>query len=201
MGLIIDYNLRFKEHVSQCIRRSYISLKMLYPHRKLLSETLKIKLAEVLVLSHFNYCDVIYGPCLEKIDINRIEKLQKSCLRFIYGIRKYDPISHKLKEAKWLNMENRRKMHSLVLFHGVISKKCPPYLVNKIKFRTDVHNLNLRFKGLITPPPHKTALFTRCFSFNISKLYNCLPAEMINLQSAAFKNKLKKHFLDSSLPS
>lgn len=101
-------DLRFKKDINRRIQKAYANLKMLYPNRHLLSQSLKLKLTDSLVLSHFNYCDVIYGPCLDKLDSNRIEKVQKSCLRFIYGIRKFEPISYKLKEAKWLCMEDRR---------------------------------------------------------------------------------------------
>ncbi|CAH0555180.1 unnamed protein product [Brassicogethes aeneus] len=98
LGIIMDTNLRYEGHISKCIKKAYSSLKMLYPHRHILSQTLKLKLTDSLVLSHFNYCDVVYGPCLDKVNINRIEKVQKSCLRYTYGIRKYDPISYKLQE-------------------------------------------------------------------------------------------------------
>lgn len=147
------------------------------------------------MLSHFNYCDVLYGPCLDGIYKLKIEKVQKNCLRFIYGIRKFDPVSHKLKDAKWLSMENRRKLHSLVLFHNIIYKNCPPYLTDKINFRTDVHNLNLRFKGLITPPPHKTSLFQRSFTYNIYKLYNGLSESLKSLKPSTFKIIMKKELL------
>ena len=191
MGVIIDTELRFRDHIAKCIQKAYFSLKLLYPHRHLLSEALKIKLTDSLVLSHFNYCDVLYGPCLDGKDINRVERVQKSCLRFIYGIRKFDPISHKLKNAKWLNMLDRRKLHSLVLFHSVIYYNCPPYLTNKIVYRTDVHRLNLRFQGLISPPPHKTSMFRRSFSYNIYKLYNRIPKSLKTCKPSIFKNKIK----------
>ena len=75
-------------------------------------------------------------------------------------------------------MANRRLLHAYVCFQGVVTAKSPPYLYNKIRFRTDVHNLNVRRKSLITPPFHKTALFERSFSYNICKLYNRIPANI-----------------------
>lgn len=198
LGLIFDTELRFKPHVNKCIQKAYATLKMLFPNRHLLSQGLKIKLTDTLVLSHFNYCDTVYGPCLDKLDIIRIEKVQKSCLRFIYGIRKYEHITHKLKDANWLTMQNRRTLHAVVLYHNIINNRIPPYLVNKIKYRTDVHTLNLRFRGLISPPAHKTSIFRRCFTYNIYKLYNQVPDEMKILKPALFKTKYKKHLLESS---
>lgn len=54
----------------------------------------------------------------------------------------------------------------------------------KIKFHTDVHNLNLRFRGLITPSQHHTTVYERSFTYNVYKLYNGL--------SISLKKKLKK---------
>lgn len=189
LGLDIDTDLRFTQHINKCIGRAYANLKMLFPHRHILPINLKIKLTDALVLSHFNYCDVVYGPCLTEIDRQRIQRVQKSCLRYIYGIRKFQPVSHKLITAKWSDMESRRKFHAACLYHSIIIFKHPPYLYNKITFRSDVHNLNLRFRGLISPPSHRTALYERCFTFNIYLIYNEIPSELKTLNLAAFKRR------------
>lgn len=193
LGVIFEVGLRFKKHISKCIQKAYYNLKLLYPHRHLLSKSLKIKLTDSLVLSHFNYCDVLYGPCLDKVDINRIQRAQKSCLRFIYGVKKYEKISHKLLEAEWLSMAARRQLHSLILFHNVIVNKSPPYLFDKIVFRSDVHTLNLRYKGLLSPPTHRTAIYRRSFSYTIYYLYNQLPSVYKHLSTSNFKTQVKKH--------
>lgn len=195
LGVLMDNTLKFSSHITNCIKKSYGNLKLLYPHRHTLNESLKIKLTDTLVLSHFNYCDVLYGPCLDKMDKNRIERVQKSCLRYIYGIRKFEPISYKLKDAKWLNMENRRKYHAASLYHAIILNKTPLYLHKKIKYRTDVHTLNLRFRGLISPPLHHTAIFRRSFTYNIYILYNSLPLSFKQLNLNPFKREYKKHLL------
>lgn len=175
LGLHIDTKLRFKTHVTTCIQKAYMNLKLIYQQRQFLSCNLKRTICESLVLTHFNHCDVVYGPCLDSTDIGRIQRVQNGCLRLIYGLRKYDRISHTLVSAKWLNMSNRRKLHSLILYHKIITSKTPPYLYNKITFRTDVHNLNLRRKIYLIIPRHKSTLFKRSFAYNISSLYNDCP--------------------------
>ena len=187
----LDTDLRFKTHIKKCLQKAYASLKMLYPHRNILSQNLKIKLTDALVLSHFNFCDVIYSPCLDQVDKQKIERAQKSCLRYIYGIRKFEPVSYKLIDTNWLTMEKRRKLHSLVLFHKIITNQSPPYLLHKITYRTDIHNLNLRFRGLISLPPHRSAMFRRCVSHNIYFLYNEIPQGLRQLTLPAFRKKIK----------
>ena len=187
----MDTDLRFNIHINKCLQKAYASLKMLYPHRHALSWNLKIKLTDALVSSHFNFCDVVYSPCLDHIYKQKIERVQKSCLRYIYGIRKFERISHKLEDAGWATMEKRRELHSVVLFHKVIYYQTPPYLLNKITFRSDVHTLNLRFGDRISPPPHRTAMFRRCFTWNIYLLYNQLPHDWKQLTLLSFEKNVK----------
>lgn len=166
LGVILDNTLRYRDQILKCIQRSYAALKLLYPHRNSLTVATKKILCDTLVLSQFNYCSALYGPSLDVDFANRIQRVQNSCLRFIFGIRKYDHISHKLIDIKWLNMNNRRKLHALCLYHKIIIYKKPPYLYEKITFRTDVHNINVRNKGSISPPSHKTVFFLRDVSLS-----------------------------------
>nr|CAH7760114.1 unnamed protein product [Callosobruchus chinensis] len=70
LGLMFDDAPRFKSHVSGCIKRTYASFKALYSHRHYLSRALKIMLCDIpiLVLRHFKFSDVVYGPCLNRDD-------------------------------------------------------------------------------------------------------------------------------------
>ena len=196
LGLEIDTDLRFSNHITNCIKKAYINLKMLYPHRYVLSKENKIMLTDALVLSHFNFCDAVYSACLTIADQDRIQRVQKSCLRYIYGIKKYEPVSYKLKSAGWLTMKSRRLLHSCCLYQSIMLNKTPPYLYNKIKFRTDIHSLNLRFRGLISPPIYKKLIFTRSFSYNVYKLYNDLPTHLKTLKLTKFRNSYRRILMD-----
>ena len=84
--------------------------------------------------------------------------MQNSCLRYIFGIRKFEHVSHKLEEVGWLNMYARRELTSLCLFHKIIVQRCPRYLFQLITFRSDVHNINVRHRGCFSPPAHRLYL-------------------------------------------
>ena len=193
LGVIIDADLRFKENTNKLLQKGYSSLKLIYGNRHFLPRKTKILLCETLVLSTLNYADCLYGPCLDSVYVKKVQKLQNSCLRLIYGIRRNQRISHKLKETNWLNMKNRRLHHSACLFHNIVIDKSPVYLYQKIKFRTDVHTLNVRFKGLLTPPVHRTEIFTRCFSYQVYKIYNNIHDTLKNYSKCHFKKIYKLH--------
>lgn len=193
----MDNTFRYSNHISKCIKRSYASLKLIYPHRRYLPTDVKLMLCSALVLSQFCYLSQVYAPCLTVRDKTRIQRVQNSCLRLAYGVRKYQRISHKRKEAGWLSMDDRFLLASACLYHKIIITKTPHYLYDRIRFRTDVHNLNVRFKSQITPPTHKTTLFERSFSFCIYKTYNNIPSEIKLKGLGGFKKAmidlLKEH--------
>lgn len=128
--------------------------------------------------------------------MNRIQRVQNSCIRFIYGIRKFQHVSHKFSELGWLKMQYRFNVYMLCLYHKILIFKSPPYLYNKITFRSDVHNINVRYRGLITTPMHRTSLFERGFQYNIATLYNDLPSEMKFFKLSKFKNEIKKYYVN-----
>lgn len=192
LGLILDVNLRFSAHVSAIVKKSYCSLKLIYANRHILNKKTKTILCEALVLSHLNYADVVYGPCLLKADARRLQLIQNSCIRLICGLRKRDHVSAKIVEIGWLHTERRRILHCCSFYHKIITTKKPQYLLNKLRFRTDIHNINIRFKNTLTPPQHKTTLYRSSFTYNSAKLYNRIPANLKLLSSDTFSKRLKK---------
>lgn len=197
LGVVMDNSFRYISHVGNCLKRAYGILKMLYPHRRYLPEGVKLRLCESLILSQFNYCSQLYSICLDQATIYKIQKLQNSCLRFTYGIRKFQHISHKLSDAGWLNMRNRFKVQFLSLCHAVITQQLPEYLHEKVRYRTDVHHLGIRRSTFIYPPKHSLAIFERSFTYNIYKMWNALPEILTTSSSRVFKKRLTHMCMES----
>lgn len=198
LGVVMDNTFRFRKHVSLCLQRGYGSLKMLYPHRSYLSRPVKVALCSSLVLSRLQHCCQLYSACLDGEYAYKVQKLQNSCLRYIYGVRKYEHISHFLKPTNWLNMNNRFKMYRLCFYHSVMTKKEPRYLYNKIRYRTDVHNINIRRKDAISIPRHNMEMYKRSFSYSICTEYNDVPSELKLLHMKSFRSKIFKTLMANS---
>lgn len=192
LGLTVDSKLRFSDHINTLLKRAYASLKCIFAQRHILDTNSKRTLCDSLVLSTFNHCDVVYGPCLGYNNNRRIQKVQNSCLRLIHGIRRRQRVSYKLKDTKWLNMYNRRKHHMACFFHKIVSSGTPPYLLDKLQFRTDVHNINIRRISLFTIPKHRTQFFERAFSYVASTTLNNLGEANLSLSASAFRSRIWK---------
>nr|CAH7742951.1 unnamed protein product [Callosobruchus chinensis] len=198
LGLYIDEDLRFHDHVLHVTKQCYIMLRILFVNRELLNTNLKKDLCERLVLSKNLYAMVVYFPCLTVTDMNRLQIIQNTCSRLINNLRKYDHISHTYSHLKWLNMKNLFKYTFLCFVHKIMLTSIPAYLRNKLVSRFTIHNMSVRRKSLITMPLHHTALFDRSFTSNAVKLYNSISHEMRTTKSmTAFKSILKKTLLQN----
>ena len=89
---------------------------------------------------------------------NKIQKIPNSCIRFTFGLRKYDHVSAFIKNKSILNMKNRRLLHSLTLMFKIQNNKAPVYLRNRIKRHNETHNHFTRNRLNIDPPFARTKL-------------------------------------------
>lgn len=197
LGLWFDENLRFTRHVNYLCQSSYLTLKQLYPHKNIMTSELKLNLCNALIISKISYCDSVYGPALLNMDSIRLQRIQNSCYRFAFGIRKYQSgISNIIQNSGNLKLDKLRKLHLLCITHKILGSSTPSYLFNKLrKLHRNSANFKTRHSLLLEIPRHATAMYTRSFTYNASKEYNSLPSEFKNYTIKNFKKKLKKFLL------
>lgn len=53
----------------------------------------------------------MYYPCLDADTKNRLQKIQNTCCRFVCGLRKFDHVSSKFHELRWLKLDATWKLH------------------------------------------------------------------------------------------
>lgn len=192
LGVVFDNSLKFNLQVNKVIQKAYLNLKLLYSNRHILNFNMRKSLCESLVLSHLSYCSFIYEPCLGTVDKGRLQRVQNSCCRLIYGLRKYDQgISVRIKILRWLNISNRAKLHLLSFAHSVILSGVPSYIKEKFTKRYQQHSVNIRSYQMFNIPRFRTSFFKKSFTYNVIKLYNSLPTSLKTCNIRTFKHKLK----------
>lgn len=156
----------------------------------------RLELCNSIVLSQVRYCSQVFFDSLDYAYKNKIQMLQNACIRFAYGIRKYEHISGKLAQSGWFRMKKYFKISELCLFHSIMNSKTPPYLYNRITFKTDVHNINVRRKDEMLAPRHRTALYEKSFTYRMYKHYYMLPRSIRHLTFKRFKQELRSYISD-----
>ena len=192
LGVLLDENLKWDSHINEIIAKAYGKLRTAYLAKNFLNKESKIAVVEYYVLSQLNYCNILMQNISQGL-VDKLQKLQNSCTRFIFGLRKYDHISNHFKQLNVLNIENRRKLHSATVMHKVTLKKAPVYLCNKICYRNALHLHNTRGNNNIHIPRFKNMYGRDRFFRKIAQSYNRL-FDSTSFQRSMSVNNFKVKF-------
>ena len=204
LGVTYDEILSWKKQVNLSVSKAVGNFLQFARYKHFLSQQSKITLCQSIVLSQFNYCDIIYSSMdayLEK----KIQKIQNMCLRFIFNIRKRnhntDYISL-LNKLGWLNMKEKTIKNGLVMMYKILNGLAPNYLSDFITLTSDIHNINTRRRNnTIWISKHITSkIHRKSFYFFIAKIYNGIPENIKQSKSLnSFKKAIQKHIFEGNL--
>ena len=198
LGVTFDEELSWIKHVNLSVAKAYGKLRHAYRFKIFLNEQAKFNLTETSVLSHLNYGDIILQNLTDQLQ-NKIQKLQNNCVRFTFGLRKYDHISGFIKNKNILNMKNRRLLHGLTLMFKIINKLAPKYLSKRISTHNLIHTHLTRNRQNIDPPFARSKIRSMSYFIYISKQFNLLGnnINVNNISVHTFKLKCKKFLLNA----
>ena len=204
LGLTYDEILSWNKQVNICIGRAISRFKEFANCKRILNFESKKTLCESMVLSQFNYADIVYmNMC--KLTQYKIQKIQNMCIRFVYNYKKYNlvSISGLRKKLGWFSMSERRVSHGLTLMFKIVNGMAPNYLSDLITFTSEIHNVNTRSSGrnlIWVQKDIKINARRHAFFFCISNLYNKLPENIISSVTVnSFKCKLNKYIAEENL--
>lgn len=198
LGLTIDHCLSWAPQLQVTSRKLYATAGALKRLRNFLPVTTKIALVQSLLLPILDYADVCY-PDLTENQLDKLERLQNFCIRFIFGLRKYDHISQYRSKLKWLPIRLRRNAHILSLLYNILFNPLTPrYLKERFNFLHNANVLNLRSSEnlALSMPQHGTVFYDHSFSVKAVRLWNLLPVTIRRAQSlSTFKSQVKSFYL------
>ena len=103
LGVVMDSKLTWEpqlDAVSRKVNRALYGLKLF---RSCTTEVLRKQLVGALVLSHLDYCCLIYLDVTTDLQI-RLQRLQNSCVRYVCGVSKCEHISPYRRKLQWLDL-------------------------------------------------------------------------------------------------
>ena len=187
LGVTLDKNLSFQEHINNVCVRARKSIWCLRRVRNYLNFKQALSLYNCYIQSYFSYCPLIWMFC-NKTSYNMVDGVQKRALRALYNV--YD-----LSLDELLRLDGKVRVHIIHI----------RFLLTEI-FKT-AHGLNpcfmgdlfvpktipycLRNSGLLVLPETNTVRYgVNSLSFRGSLLWNKLPNEYKQLKSLAHNNSL-----------
>ena len=205
LGVTYDEILSWKKQVNLSVSKAVGNFLQFSRYKRFLSKQSKITLCQSLVLSQFNYCDIIYAS-MDSFLEKKIQKTQNLCLRFIFNIKKRNQNTDYnllLKQLGWLNMKTKTIKNGLVMMYKILNGLAPNYLADFINLTSEIHNRNtgsssnnsIWINKNITSKIHRKSFF-----FFIANIYNNIPQNIKQTTSlTSFKKAINKHILDGNL--
>lgn len=120
---------------------------------------------------YLNYGDTVYIHSFSKQLLNRIQRIQNSCLRFSYDVRKFDHIIPFFFTICWLHVHQCFILHLYCPGFNILHSETP-YLRNLLYLNFEFHSDATHFQDLLSIPLHYFLKFRAAFSYTVAKYFN-----------------------------
>ena len=200
LGVIFDDQLTMSSQITSVCKASMASVRNIGRIRKYLDNNTAKLLVNSLITSKIDYCNSLLGS-IPSNKLQSLQRLQNICVRIITRTKKYDHITHHMRDLHWLPVEYRVKYKiSLLLYKshqigpGYLADVTPRYVPRRQLRSEDLHLINV--------PSSRTKSFgDRAFSYSSAVLWNSLPLSIRSIQNlSTFKRKLKSYFFKMAYP-
>ena len=188
LGVIVDSQLNFDEHITSVIKKSRKISGMLMKNICHKSKEIMIPLYKATVRPHLEYANAVWAPYKRK-DIDKLEKVQRQFTKRINGLKDYD-YQTRLYKLKLPSLEFRRVRGDLIEAYKLTHNIYDPLTTSSLlqlssNTKTKGHSFKLQKKRV------NTKKYQFFFTNRIINLWNKLPEDVVSADSInTFKNKV-----------
>ena len=152
-----------------------------------------------LVMSHLDYCNVIFSSFPEYL-LDLLQKVQNAATKLVLSMKKSDSATVALTTLHWLPIRARIDFKILTLVQKCLSDNAPGYLIDLLVL-LEVNHEGLRsnkaVKHLLIPRTFRKTFAYWVFSVYGPKRWNQLPHELRATENLdEFKVKLKTYLFN-----
>lgn len=193
LGVHIDDHLKFDNQIVELVKKTAPKINVLKRiSKKLTFDTRKIIYYSI-IAPNFEYCSTLYMAC-SNAQLNEIQKLQNRAMRIILNCEYGTPRVFMLNALDWLSISQKIKLNTLIMIYKMKNAMLPDYLSEKIKYNSDTHSINTRYRNNFRLPRVNSEMAKRSIYYEGLKMYNELPnyiKESVTL--AQFKKNCAKY--------
>ena len=133
LGLMIDNNLNFGEHIEYIRKKVAKRIGALYKSKPLLPIKFRKMFVNALMLPQFDYLDIIWSRTVQ-YRLNKLDILYKRVAKIALNYPILES-SHKVyKDMKWLPLQLRRQLHLSSYMYKILNEKCPIQFIDKFRY-------------------------------------------------------------------
>ena len=133
LGVTIDPDLAFDEHITNITRIAFLHLRNIAKLRNALSLQDAETLVHAFITSRLDYCNALLSGCSSQ-NLNKLQLVQNAAARVLTKTRKFDHISPILCTLHWLPVKFRIEYKILLLTYKALNGLAPQYLSDLISY-------------------------------------------------------------------
>ena len=196
LGVSIDNDLRFVEHITTICKKSSQRVGVLMRLRNLIPTSTKLQLFKAAILPYLTYSHLVWHFCRAS-DSRKLERIQERALRAIY-CDKTSSYNTLLGMANLCTLQNRRLQDMATLMYKVKNNICPKYIADL--FRRSDTKYALRNKEFVIPRFNTATYGKHSIRHTGPKLWNIVPKNIRDLPTlSSFKINIRKIDLNTLL--
>lgn len=179
LGVLMDKKLSFRDQVHEVCSKVFSRLRSLWPNGHILPIKTRLMLVKALIVPAFTYGECVYSTNLSAAEIRSLERAFSACVRFVYGLRRYDSTRDYVSKIFGCSLMTYIKQRRCSAVHSIVKSKAPVYLSDKL-----THGSSSRSCVFIIPM-HSSRQYNRSFFVRTVSDYNSLPVNVRKIGSIA----------------
>ena len=178
LGVVLDSTMSFDEHIDLVCKRMACMLGQLCRAKGSLSFRFRKTLAQSLVLSHLNYCELVYMNTT-KHNRDRLQRIQNWAARFVCNADRMRTALPLIRQLKWqtINELFMSRLSKMTWLCANQPSRLPSYITEKFVFRDDVKRITrYSSRATVTEPNigKSNSFGQRMFSWRSARLANTI---------------------------
>jgi hypothetical protein len=200
LGLTINHNLSWEEHIDRVVRKVNGKLALLRRIKGCLPLVSRNMFTSAHILPYMDYCSTVWGnsPHVEKVFLSQ-KRVARTVLD-IKGKARTEPENRThilLSKLKWMTIMDRISYRQVTMVYKCLIDLAPQYMTNMFTYVSSGQNTRQSTrKDLVVPPGKHKAIFEQTFRYSSVDLWNTLKPELRDSCSlSSFKTRyVKEHF-------
>ncbi len=194
LGVILDDQLIFKEHIAKTARSCRFALHNIRKIRPFLTEHAAQLLIQALVISRLDYCNALLAG-LPSNTIKPLQMIQNAVARLVFNEPKRAHVTPLFVSLHWLPVAARIQFKTLMLAYRTTTGSAPTYFHSLLRIYIPSRSLrSASERRLVVPSQRGSKSLSRTFSFTAPGRWNDLPTPIRNTGSLSiFKLQRKTH--------
>ena len=191
LGIHVDNKMNWDAQIHQLRSKTIGTVKHLHRVNEIVPMKSKLQLYDSLVASQLTYGDIIWSGCSES-NKKKLQTVQNFALKSIIGMRKHDSASEAHRILKYLDLEEKRKIHQAVFAHKALNGKTPVPITKEYSDLKSYEDHRSAMKGNLKIPAHKKSIYQRSVLYRTVKIWNSTDPNIRKEETTRFKQELQR---------